>query len=295
MPRAIWKGSISFGLVNVPVSLYSGEKPDELSFSMLDRRDFAPVGYRRYNKQTNKPVEWSDIVKGYEYADGEYVALSADDFKRANVESTQTIELIDFVEQAGIDSVFYDKPYYLEPGKQGAKGYALLREALRKSGRVGIATLVLRTRQRLAALIPMDDALVLNVLRFAHELRDSTELQLPETDLKSLKVTAREVGMAERLIDEMTTGWDPASYRDEYRDDLLRLIEKKIKAGEAHRLEEGEVEAPASASNVVDMMALLKKSLESRSKSPPRPKKGRKTQARKKAKSSAKRSSKKRA
>src|SRR5690606_25953408 len=170
MPRGLWKGAISFGLVNVPVELFSAEKRStELDLTMLDRRDLAPVGYKRYNKATGEDVPWSEIVKGYEYEDGKYVVLSEEDFRRANVEATKTVDIQAFVDAGEVPPLYFETPYYLVPGKRGEKAYALLREALKKAGRIGIATVVIRTRQYLAALIPYGDLLLMNTIRYAAE------------------------------------------------------------------------------------------------------------------------------
>lgn len=254
--RAIWEGTIGFGLVQIPVGLYSAESRDELNFDMLDRRDMSPVGYQRYNRETGEPVEWGDIVKGYAVKKGEYVILEPEDFKRASVKATQTVDIVQFADEADIDPTYFEKPYVLVPGKRGAKPYVLLREALRKSGKVGIARVVIRTRESLAAVMVKGDALVLELLRYAHELTPVDEFDLP-TGKDAPKVSTPELKMAERLIDEMTAEFKPDEFKDTYRDDLLAFIKKKYKGEE---VEEVDVEAEP-ASNVVDMMALLKKSL----------------------------------
>lgn len=259
MPRAIWKGSISFGLVHIPISLYSAEDSGaELGFSMLDKRDLAPIGYRRINKKTGKEVEWENIVKGYEYADEQYVVLGEEDFKRANVEATQTIDITDFVDAAEIASFYFDKPYFLEPVKKGEKSYALLRETLKRTGKIGIASVVIHTRQHLAALIPYDNALVLNLMRFASELRDLSDLKLPAANA----ATAKEIEIAEQLVNSMAGDWEPEKYRDTYREDLLQLIERKVKAGETETVSDEDIPAPHKTAEVIDLMALLKRSVE---------------------------------
>jgi len=255
--RAIWEGTIGFGLVQIPVGLYSAESRHELNFDMLDRRDMSPVGYQRYNRETGEPVEWADIVKGYAVKKGEYVILEPEDFKRASVKATQTVDIVQFADEADIDPTYFEKPYYLVPGKRGAKPYVLLREALRKSGKVGIARVVIRTRESLAAVMVKDDALVLELLRYSHELTPAEEFDLP-AGKDAPKISAPELKMAERLIDEMTAEFNPDEFKDSYRDELLAFIQKKYKGEE---VEEVDVEAEAPASNVVDMMALLKKSL----------------------------------
>jgi DNA end-binding protein Ku len=266
MPRALWKGAISFGLVHVPVSLYPASKSEGLSFDMIDKRDFAPVGYKRYNKKTGEEVTREHIVKGYEYEKGEYVVITDEDFKQANVEATQTVDIVAFVDAASVAPYYYDTPYYLEPGKRGEKGYTLLREVLKRTGRVAIANVVIRSRQHLAALIPVDRVLVMNTLRFAHEIRSLDELTLPEANVKSL--TEKELAMGERLVDDMTEKWKPEQYKDTYTDDLMARIEKRIKAGETHAItpvseESGE---PRRGAEVIDLVSMLRKSLEKKGK-----------------------------
>lgn len=265
MPRVVWKGAIAFGLVHVPVALYPASTTNRLDLDLLDRRDFAPVGYQRINKRTGEPVSPSDIVKGYQYEDGQYVVVTDEDFREANVEATQTVEIVGFVSQDDIPPYYFDTPYYLEPGRRGEKGYALLRETLRRTARVGLALVVIRSRQYLAAVIPVGAMLLMNTLRFADEIRSMDELKLPGEDLKKLGVSARELDMAERLVEGMVEDWEPEQYRDTYRDDLMARIEAKIESGRTHVLAETSAPEPAEAgAEVVDLMALLKRSLEGR-------------------------------
>ena len=263
MARGLWKGAISFGLVNVPVELYSAEKrSSELDLTMLDKRDLAPVGYKRYNKVTGDDVPWAEIVKGYEYEDGRYVVLSDEDFRRANIEASKTVDIQAFVDLKAIPPLYFETPYYLAPGRRGEKAYALLRDALRKSGKAGVATVVIRTRQYLAAVIPRDDMLVMNTLRYAGELRGVEELAIPASAL-SAKATAKELDMALRLVDDMSEKWQPEKFKDTYREDLLARIEEKVKAGQTQEITapaKGEDEA--AGAEVIDLMALLKKSVE---------------------------------
>src|SRR5918992_2948376 len=199
MARGLWKGAISFGLVNVPVELYSAQKKSsELDMTMLDKRDLSPVGYKRVNKATGKEVPWDDVVKGYEYQDEKYVVLSEEDFRRANPEAAKTVGIQAFVDLAEIAPQYFETPYYLVPGKRGEKAYALLRETLKKAGKAGIATVMIRTKQYLAALIAQDDLLVLNTLRYHDELKKPSELDLPEA-----RVTSKELDMAMSLVDDM--------------------------------------------------------------------------------------------
>jgi DNA end-binding protein Ku len=257
MPRAAWEGSISFGLVNIPVAVYSAEdRAEKISFNMLDGRDMSPVGYQRINKETGEPVPWDDIVKGYEIEDGRYVIVTEEDFKKANPRASRTVEILDFVDAEDIDPAFLETPYYLAPAKNGAKAYAVLREALKRSGKAGIAKVVMRTKQHLAAVMPRGDALMLELLRFAHELRDPKKLDLPPESAAS----SREVEMAEKLVKGMSSRWQPSKYRDDYTQDLLALIEKKAKHGDVEEVED--VEDAVKPTNVVDLMPLLKKSLE---------------------------------
>ncbi|MGH8670332.1 MAG: Ku protein [Burkholderiales bacterium] len=263
MARGLWKGAISFGLVNVPVELYSAEKrSSELDLTMLDKRDLAPVGYKRYNKASGEDVPWAEIVKGYEYRDGKYVVLSDEDFRRANVEASRTVDIQAFVDAKDIPPPYFDTPYYLSPGKRGEKAYALLRDALRKSGKAGIATVVIRTRQYLAAVMPQQDVLMMNTLRYADELKQAEDLSIPAAALHA-KASAKEIDMALRLIEDMSEKWKPGKFKDTYRDDLLERIEQKVKAGQTEELtapEKGGKQRAAGA-EVIDLMALLKKSV----------------------------------
>ena len=262
MPRALWKGAISFGLVHVPVSLYPASRSEGLSFDMIDKRDFSPIGYKRYNKKTGEDVTMDNIVKGYEYDKGEYVVITDEDFKQANVQATQTVEIVSFVDAASVAPYYYDTPYYLEPGKRGEKGYTLLRETLKRTGRIGIANVVIRSRQHLAAVIPVDRVLVMNTLRWANEIRSLGELTLPDAGAKGLG--EKELAMAERLVDDMTGEWNAEEFKDTYTADLMARIEKRIAAGDTHAItpvseERGETRRGAE---VIDLVSLLRRSLE---------------------------------
>ncbi len=261
--RSIWKGAISFGLVNIPVAMFSAENEEKLSFRLLDRRDLAPVRYRRVNEKTGKEVPWNEIVKGYEHEKDEYVVLNDSDFERANVEASQTIAITEFVNAKEISPVYFDKPYYLAPLKHGEKGYALLREVMRRTGKAGIARMVLRSREYLAAVLVHGEVLVVNLLRFAHELRGSQPLDVPGKDLKKLKITDREVTMAKDLVETLEESWRPEQFHEQYYDDLMKIIEAKIKSGKSKTIEQ-EHERPAApkSSKVVDITKLLKRSLE---------------------------------
>ena len=268
MARTLWKGAISFGLVHIPVGLYSAEKRNSFDLTMLDRRSMKPVGFKRYNKETGEDVSWDDIVKGYEYEKGRYVVLTEEDFKRANVEATQTVDILSFVDRDEIGSMYYETPYYLAPDKRGHKGYALLRETLTQTGKVGVANVVIRTRQYVAVLIPYKDVILMNTLRYPSELRDTDDLDVPSSNLKEVGVSSREVEMARRLVEGMSTAWKPEEHRDTYHEDLLALIEKRVQAGQTEVVTEPsqEEEQRPAKGEVVDLMALLKKSVEEKGK-----------------------------
>jgi DNA end-binding protein Ku len=262
--RPIWTGSIEFGLVNIPVKLYSAQASNDLDFDLLDKRDFSRVRYRRVNEKTGREVPWDQIVKGYEYEKGEYVALGDKDFRDANVEATRSIEIMDFVDAAEISPLQYETPYYLEPQKNGRRAYALLRDVMKRTGRVGIAKVVIRNRQRLAALIPQGPLLALNILRYAHELRDPSQLELPQTNAKG-DVSNQEIKMAEQLVENMVGEWSPEKYRDEYYEDLLKLIDKKVKSGKTKVVESaGKAPPPRREGKVIDIMDLLRESVKQR-------------------------------
>jgi DNA end-binding protein Ku len=267
--RIIWKGAIAFGLVNIPVVLRPASRSQTLDLDLLDVRDKAPVGYQRINKSTGKPVDKEHIVKGYQYAKDEYVLLNEEDFRRANVEATQTVDIVSFVDAASIPPYYFDTPYYLEPDKRGERGYALLHETMRRTGKAALALVVLRARQHLAAVLVHDDALVLNTMRFADEVLPISELRLPKAASgKPTGAHAREIEMATKLVDDMTEDWKPEQYRDTYRDDLMARIEEKIESGKTHQLTQPaeEEEAPRQGAKVIDMVALLRKSLGPRGK-----------------------------
>ncbi|HTF18713.1 MAG TPA: Ku protein [Chryseolinea sp.] len=264
MARSIWKGSITFGLVSIPVELFPAEDRKEFQLSMLDRRDFSPVGYKRYSKTSGKEVEWKGIVKGYEYEKDQYVVLSDEDFKRANVKATRTVEIQTFVQDGDISPEFFDAPYYLVPADRGEKIYALLRETLRSTERVGIAQFVMRSKQHLAAIKPVGRALMLFTLRYANELHGTSGFGLPAAGLKEARVTTKEIELAKRLIDDMTDKWNPASFVDTYHEDLMKRIKEKIKKGQTQEItkpSDDDDEAPR-ASNVIDLASLLKKSID---------------------------------
>jgi DNA end-binding protein Ku len=266
MPRPIGKGHISFGLVNLPVVLYAAERRADLSFRMIDSRNSARVRYERVNEETGQEVPWDKIVKGYEYEDGNYVLFSEEEMERAAAEMTRTIEIEQFVELAEIDVRAFEKPYILVPGTKGEKGYVLLRQAIAEAGKAGIATVVIRARQYLAALIPQGDALVLELLRFQQELVSFDDFELPSQDLRKHNVSRKEIDLATKLIDGMTTKWNAGKFKDEYRDVLMKLVEKKIASGQTEVIESEEEEAAERTPQTINFMDVLKKSVESASK-----------------------------
>jgi len=262
MARSMWKGAISFGLVHIPVEMYTAVSDNGLDLNMLDRRDFSPIGFKRYNKNTGKDVSWDDIVKGYEYSDGEYVVLSDEDLRRANPEATQTIDILAFVNADQVPLLYYEQPYYLAPGKGGDKVYALLRETLREVGKIGIANVVIRVKQHLAALVCVGDTIVLNTLRYPDEIRPTDELKIPDADSKAAQVTEKELQMAKALVEGMSEKWKPNQYHDSYREDIMALIKKKVAANQTKTITEPdpEEEKPAKT-NVIDLVSLLQASL----------------------------------
>ncbi len=265
MPRVIWKGAISFGLVHVPVALYPASQEDDIDFDWLDKRSMDPVGYKRVNKRTGKEIQSDDIVKGIKQADGDYVILSEDQIKAAYPKSTQTIEIESFVKASEIPFTLLETPYYLEPIGKGEKVYALLRESMFEAGVIGIARVVMHTKERLAALIPTGAALVLNTIRWAGEIRPLAELKLPAEGKTAAGLKPAELKMAAQLIGDMTGPWKSDDYSDKFSDAILALVSKKIEAGETTTVTSLE-DAPSQAgtTNVVDLTELLAKSLAKR-------------------------------
>jgi DNA end-binding protein Ku len=266
---AIWEGSIQFGLVEIPVVLRPAEQGDELKTTMLDRRDLSPVGYRRYNKKTGEEVPWEEIVRGFEVDDDRYVVLTDEELEKADPKTTKTVEIVEFVDASEIDPAFFDRPYYLEPKRRGSKSYALLRETLRRTGKIGIARVVLRTRQYLAAVTVRGPALVLNLLRYAHELRDPGQLDVPAEQSRDLKVSPAELRMAEQLVQGMSEPWKPEQFHDDYRDQVLELVRHKARTGKVRTIRApGAGEKPGK---VIDLMSMLKRSVEQARDSRPAP------------------------
>ncbi len=271
MARPIWTGTLSFGLLNVPVSLMSGERKVDLQFRMLDSRDRKPIRFERVNADTGEEVPWKEIVKAYEYDKGSYVVLEEDDIRSAAPESHEAVEVETFVDAASIDPRYYEKPYLLVPAKKAEKGYVLLRETLRKTGKVGIARVVVRTREYLCAVMPHGDALVLMILRYPQELVDPEDYKLPTGTLAQYRISSKETAMAEQLIDSMSGTWTPEDYHDEFRERLQALLKKRIKAkGGTTRVEEEPAPREHDATNVVDFMSLLQKSLDAKKRTPAR-------------------------
>jgi DNA end-binding protein Ku len=255
MARALWKGAISFGLIYVPVELHTASRDNTLPLHMLDSRDFAPVGYHRVNKNTGKEVDWSHIVKGYEYKKGEFVALADADFKHANVKASETIEIDTFCDVTQIPAMYYDKPYYLAPTKGGDKVYSLLRQALEATDKVAVATFVMHQRQHLCAIAPHDSSLMLLTLRFADEV-------LPAETKPAGKISAAELAMAKQLVQSMEGKFSAGKFKDTYRSDLKRRVQEKIRNKETHSLDVEEPESEARPrAQVIDLMAALKASL----------------------------------
>jgi DNA end-binding protein Ku len=264
MPRAIWRGTISFGLVTIPVSLMAAEQPRELALHLLDDRDLAPVHNRRVNANTGDEVAWEHVAKGFEFNPGRYVLVTDDDLRAANVESTQTIDVLAAVCADEIHTQLFATPYYLEPEKAGRKAFLLLREALKSAKRVALAKIVIRTRQHLAALVPDGDLLLLEVLRYPYELRSTDDLDLPpsgEDAIAEAGVTQAELDLAAQLVLTISKPFDASApeYRDTYHDDLLALIERKA-AGEHPAATP--MAAPSPGGEVVDIVELLKRSLD---------------------------------
>lgn len=261
MARALWKGTISFGLVSINVGLVTMTEEHGLDLDMIDARDNARIKYKKVNAQTGKEVPYKEIVKGYEFKKGQYVIINPEDFKKANPKATQTIDIESFVDVNEVDPAYFEKPYMLEPLKGGEKAYALLRETLKKTGKVGIGKVVIRTKQYLSAIMVHDDLLILELLRFPHELRTPKALGI--TGPKS-KVSPKEIKMAEELVASMEGKFQPTKFKDTYFDDLKKLIQRKVKKGDTEEVELPETTEEPSSQNVLDLMPLLQKSLKNK-------------------------------
>ena len=269
MARPVWSGTLSFGLLNIPVSLMSGERRTDISFRMLDARNNAPIRYERVNAETGEEVPWKDIVKAYEYDKGSYVVLEPEDIKSAAPESHDAIEVEGFVDKDAIGPQYFEKPYVLVPQKKAEKGYVLLREALQKTGRIGIARVVIRTRENLCAVIPQDNALLLMMMRYPQELVDAAEYNIPEGAKGDYRITPKELEFSQQLIDTMSGDWEPGQYKDEFRSRLQKVIKERMEAHGVVRHGAEEHEAPeGTATNVVDFMSLLQQSIASKNRTP---------------------------
>jgi len=284
MARPIWTGNLSFGLLNVPVSLMSGTRSNDLSFRMLDSRDRKPIRFERVNADTGEEVPWKEIVKAFEYDKGSYVVIEKSDIASAAPESHESVEIEAFVEADAIDIRFFEKPYVLVPGKKAEKGYVLLRETLRKAKKIGVARVVIRTREYLSAVMPLGDALVLMLMRYPQELVDPSEYKIPEGKAGDFRISAKELEMATQLVDSMAAKWNPDDYHDEFRERLADIIRRRIKdkGATTQVLEQPEPDEDA-ATNVVDFVSLLQKSLKDNTRTP-----AKKTATKKAAKTTAK-------
>jgi DNA end-binding protein Ku len=286
MARPIWTGTLSFGLLNVPVSLMSGERSVDLHFRMLDSRNNTPVRYERVNAETGEEVPWKEIVKAFEYEKGSYVVLEPEDIKSASAEGREAVEVKAFVDAKSIGPEYFEKPYILVPGKKAEKGYVLLRETLKRTGRIGIARVVIRTREYLSAVMPRDDALVLMLMRYPQELVDVNDYKIPRGAVSEYRISAREIEMAEALIESMSDEWNPSDYKDEFRDRLRKVIEKRLKSNGVVTADTEDEDQPENATtNVVDFMALLQKSLYEHKRTPPRKGEGKAAKSESKAES----------
>lgn len=257
--RTLWKGAITFGLVHIPVGLHTAATSEGVDFDWLDKRTMDPVGYKRVNKRTGKEIDKDNIVKGVEYEDGKYVIISPDEVETVFPKTTQTIEIERFIDANEMPFIFLERPYFVAPVNKSDKVYSLLRETLIATGKIGLAKVVIATKQHLAALVPSGPALVLNLLRWGDEVKTLDSLDLPPAGKKN--VSAAELKMAAQLVKEMSGPWKPEDFKDEFRIQVMKLVEKKAKAGEGKTVLEPEEEAPQSGAEVIDLTALLKRSL----------------------------------
>lgn len=259
--RTIWKGAISFGLVHIPVGLHTATTDSGVDFDWLDKRSMDPVGYKRINKRTGKEIDKDNIVKGVEYEDGQYVIISPEEIADAYPRTTQTIEIQQFVEAGDVSFVYLERPYYVAPINKGQKVYALLRDTLAKTGKIGIAKVVIQTKQHLAALIPSGDVLVLNLMRWGDDVKSLEGLDLPKVGAKGMAPSASELKMAKMLVEDMSGKWDPEEFKDEFKAAVMDLVARKVKAGKTETVVEPQEEAPEYAGNVIDLTELLQRSL----------------------------------
>ncbi|MDP3267890.1 MAG: Ku protein [Legionella sp.] len=259
MARSIWKGELSFGLVSIPVSLVSVEEKNELHFHLLDVKTKSRVRYQRVSEETGKEVEWNNIVKGFEYAKDSYIIVDEKEFEKASPDIFKTIDIDEFVDLKDIDNLYYSKPYYLQPESKNKKAYVLLREALKNTGKVGVAKVIIRTKESLSLIIPHDHALLLYLIHFADEIREEEAINVPKEDIKTYHITSKELKMAESLIKEMATKWKPEKYHNEYKETLEQWLEQQIKK----QTKSGKKARPVVKGNesVVDFITLLKNSM----------------------------------
>lgn len=269
--RVLWKGAITFGLVHIPVALHSATQDESLDFDWLDKRSMDPVGYKRVNKRTGREIDKDNIVKGIEYGgDGNYVVLSEEEIGKAYPRSTQTIEIETFVPAQQIPFLYLERPYYLAPINKGRKVYALLRETLVRTGRIGIARVVIQTKQHLAALVPSGPVLVLNLMRWGNGIRELKGLDLPPESAKSAGLTAKELKMAEQLVDDMAGDWKPGDFKDVFKDRIMDLVKQRAKAGKTETVIEPR-EEEAKGADIIDLTELLQRSLRGKGGAPKKP------------------------
>lgn len=259
--RTLWKGAITFGLVHIPVGLHTASTEQGVDFDWLDKRSMDPVGYKRINKKTGKEIDKDNIVKGVEYEDGKYVVISPDEIEAVYPRTTQTIEIQSFIDANEIPFVYLERPYYVAPIKKGQKVYALLREVLIKTGKVGLAKVVIATKQHLAVLVPSGTALVLNLLRWGDEVKTLEGLDLPAAGVKGANVTPAEMKMAEQLVKDMSGSWQPDEFKNEFKQAIMKIIDRKVKAGDTETVLQPEEEAPSGGAEILDLTELLARSL----------------------------------
>lgn len=259
--RTLWKGAITFGLVHIPVGLHTASIEQGIDFDWLDKRSMDPVGYKRINKRTGREIDKDNIVKGFEYEDGKYVVISPEEIEAVYPRTTQTIEIQRFIDAQELPFLYLERPYYVAPINKGQKVYALLREVLLKTGKVGLAKVVIATKQHLAVLVPSGRAMVLNLLRWGDEVKTLEGLDLPAAGVKGANVSAAEMKMAEQLVDSMSGKWKPEDFKDEFKSAVMKIVQKKVKAGDTETVIEPEEEAPEDSSNVIDLTELLQRSL----------------------------------
>lgn len=267
--RTLWKGAITFGLVHIPVGLHTASVEQGIDFDWLDKRSMDPVGYKRINKKTGKEIDKENIVKGFQYEDGHYVIISPEEIETAYPRTTQTIEIQMFVDASEVPFVYLERPYYVAPINKGHKVYTLLRETLVKTGKIGIAKVVIATKQHLAALVPSGPVLVLNLMRWGDEVKALEGLDLPPEGAKAPKIAPAEMKMAKQLVDDMTGKWKPEDFKDEFKHAVMKLVDKKVKAGKTETVIQPEEDAPEHGAEIIDLTELLQRSLKGGAKKSP--------------------------